>query len=107
MGINVLHLPFHQVRVSDQGARPRRATVKVRVEVVERLTRSPHPPRFPARTYMRHVMEDDRVRHLVDLFQAQDPDRDDLFYSIVGKDRIYFELQKLTSSTCNFPQIIP
>ncbi|KAH3830969.1 hypothetical protein DPMN_104228 [Dreissena polymorpha] len=34
---------------------------------------------------MKRVMENDRVGHLIDLIQAQDLDRDELFYSIVGE----------------------
>ncbi|XP_052793607.1 protocadherin Fat 1-like isoform X3 [Mya arenaria] len=75
------------VRAFDHGdPKPRRSTVKIRIEVVERLKRSPHPPRFAARSFSRRVMEDDRVGHLVDLFQAEDPDRDNLFYTIVDGD---------------------
>ncbi|KAH3831035.1 hypothetical protein DPMN_104295 [Dreissena polymorpha] len=40
---------------------------------------------------MKRVMENDRVGHLIDLIQAQDLDRDELFYSIVGEWNVFLE----------------
>lgn len=58
--------------------------VKVRVQVIERLKKSKNAPSFGNRYYEKRVMENDRVGHLIDLFQATDMDRDNLFYSIIG-----------------------
>ncbi|XP_052280093.1 protocadherin Fat 1-like isoform X4 [Dreissena polymorpha] len=75
------------VRASDKSpSEPKRSTVKVRIEVVEQLKKSPNPPKFLVPYLMKRVMENDRVGHLIDLIQAQDLDRDELFYSIVDGD---------------------
>lgn len=58
--------------------------MKVRIEIVERLNKSPHAPSFTSHSLMKRVMEDDPVGHMVELLQAGDQDRDDLFYSIIG-----------------------
>ncbi|XP_060561268.1 LOW QUALITY PROTEIN: protocadherin Fat 1-like [Ruditapes philippinarum] len=76
------------VRASDNGKpKPRKTTVKVRIEVVERMKKSPNVPRFTTTSMMKRVMEDDKVGHLVDLLQAHDRDNNDqLFYSIIDGD---------------------
>ena len=79
--------PFSlQVRASDNGKpRPRRATTKVRIEVVQRPWQSFHAPKFISPVIKKSVMEDDKVGHMVDLLQAVDLDGDQLWYSIIGK----------------------
>ena len=77
-----------QVRASDNGnPKPRKTTVKIRIEVVERMKMSPHGPKFTTPSMMKRVMEDDKVGHLVDLLQAHDRDNDEIFYSIIGMCR--------------------
>lgn len=76
-----------QVRASDKGEpKPRRSMVKVRVQVLKRPNKSTNSPRFTKPYYEKRVMENDKVGHLIDLFQATDIDRDILFYSVIGNN---------------------
>ncbi|KAK3597674.1 hypothetical protein CHS0354_040047 [Potamilus streckersoni] len=77
------------VRAVDLGEpNSRKSTAQVIVEVVERLKRSHNAPKFISPSITVSVLEDDKVGSLLDIVQAEDPDEDKLWYSIIDGDSL-------------------
>ena len=74
-----------QVKATDKGVPPKKSSAKVKIKVVNVKNYSPKPPAFNKKYITEEVMENDAVGKWIVLVQAFDPDRDKIWYSIVGK----------------------
>lgn len=85
-----------QVQATDKGSPPRSATIRVRIDVLPRPSLSSLPPVCKDVDSHAAVAESDPVSQTVTFLQVEDPDGDNLWYSIVGKESGGFiELQNV------------
>ncbi|XP_041359153.1 protocadherin Fat 1-like isoform X2 [Gigantopelta aegis] len=83
-----------QIKAVDGGQPPRRAGVRIRIEIVDRPTFSAHPPRFTESSYFVSVTENDPIGHLVVMLSAEDDDGNSIWFSIMdGDDEGMFMVQ--------------
>ncbi|KAG8186896.1 hypothetical protein JTE90_023783 [Oedothorax gibbosus] len=72
------------VQATDQGSPPRSATIRVRMDVLPRSSSTSLPPVCKDVETNAAVAESDKVGQTVTFLQVEDPDGDNLWYSIVG-----------------------
>ena len=56
----------------------------MRLEVLPVQTSSKNSPKFPAPHYEVQLMENCKIGEVLDVYQAEDPDGDKLWYSLTG-----------------------
>jgi len=78
------------VRATDHGVQQRSQTSRVTLHVVEVPDESPHPPSLKTVSQQVTITESDAPGFLVGVIQAEDKDKDHLWYQIIGKHRDSF-----------------
>ncbi|XP_056011143.1 protocadherin Fat 1-like isoform X5 [Ostrea edulis] len=75
-----------KVQAFDNGKQKKKATARVRLEVLPVPASSLNPPKFPIPYYEVQVMENSKVGEVLDVYQAEDIDRNKLSYSLTDGD---------------------
>ncbi|XP_061184166.1 protocadherin Fat 1-like isoform X2 [Saccostrea echinata] len=75
-----------KVQAFDNGKDKKKATARVRLEVLREPTMSPNSPKFPLPYYEVQLMENCKIGEVLDVFHADDSDGDKLWYSLTDGD---------------------
>jgi hypothetical protein len=77
-----------QVQAFDNGKVRKKATARVRLEVLPVQAPSANPPKFPLPYYEVQLMENCKIGEVLDVYQAEDIDGNKLSYSLTGTERV-------------------